>query len=73
MPIYEFICLQCQHRFECLTKIGGEKEVVCPACGSSELSKIYSSFGIGGGSNRLKGSSSRGCSTCSSRSCSTCR
>ncbi|MCX7973407.1 MAG: hypothetical protein N3B16_02780 [Candidatus Aminicenantes bacterium] len=73
MPIYEFICRQCQSRFECLTKIGGEKDVICPFCQSTNIFKIFSSFGIGGSSNRLKATTSSGCSTCSTRSCSTCR
>ena len=72
MPIYEFACRRCDERFECLTRIGGEAEIRCPACGGSELRKLLSAFGIGGGGSRLK-SSGDGCSTCSGKSCSTCR
>ncbi|MGQ9470409.1 MAG: FmdB family zinc ribbon protein [Candidatus Aminicenantales bacterium] len=73
MPIYEFICRQCGQRFECLTRIGNEKEVTCPSCGSAELTKLFSSFGISGGSSRVSSDSGSGCSSCFSRSCSTCR
>jgi len=72
MPIYEFACEKCLGRFETLIRLGAEKSVVCPACGSSRIKKQTSCFGIGGGSSRLKKTSS-GCTTCSTKSCSTCR
>jgi putative FmdB family regulatory protein len=72
MPIYEFCCAVCKKRFEALVRLGGEKDVVCEFCGGRDVHKIFSAFGIGGGSSRLKGSSS-GCASCSSHSCSTCK
>jgi len=72
MPIYEFCCSSCHKRFEALVRLGGEKDVFCPSCGARDVRKLLSAFGIGGGSSRLKGSTS-GCSSCSSHSCSTCR
>ena len=71
MPLYEFACKKCGQRFECLVAVGKEKDVVCAECGSADVQKMISGFGIGGGSSRLKGSSSA-CTTCSSKSCSTC-
>ena len=71
MPLYEFCCQACRKKFEALVRLNGEKDVVCEACGSRDVRKLFSGFGIGGGSSRIKGSSS-GCSTCSSHSCSTC-
>jgi putative FmdB family regulatory protein len=71
MPIYEFVCRKCGRRFECLVSLGKEKEAACPACGAVEAEKRLSAFGIGGGSSRLKASSS-GCASCSGKSCSTC-
>jgi putative FmdB family regulatory protein len=72
MPLYEFCCESCGTRFEALVRLGGEKDVGCLACGGRKVRKLLSAFGIGGGSSRLKASSS-GCSTCSSHSCSTCK
>jgi len=72
MPIYEFMCKKCCHHFEALVRIGGEKGVSCPECQSPDVQKLFSSFGIGGASNRLT-ASSNSCSTCSTKSCSTCR
>ncbi|HPB58430.1 MAG TPA: zinc ribbon domain-containing protein [Candidatus Saccharicenans sp.] len=74
MPLYEYICLQCQHRFEVLVKMN-QTEIVCPRCQSHQVKKLISSFGIGGPGRQSKGgpSGSNSCSNCSSSSCSTCR
>jgi putative FmdB family regulatory protein len=71
MPLYEFSCKKCGQRFESLVTVGKEKDVVCAKCGSADVEKMVSCFGIGGGSSRLKASSSS-CTTCSTGSCSTC-
>jgi putative FmdB family regulatory protein len=72
MPIYEFLCKSCGEHFETLVAIGGEKNVSCNTCGNKNLEKLVSSFGIGGGSSKLKNASS-GCETCSATSCDTCK
>jgi len=71
MPLYEYKCQKCGQRFECLVNPGKDKDVVCDKCGSADVKKLISGFGIGGGSSRIKASSSS-CSSCSSGSCSTC-
>ncbi|MQY61585.1 hypothetical protein GH153_07110 [bacterium] len=72
MPIYEFTCKKCGKHFECLVSIGKEKNVSCASCGSKDIQKVFSSFGIGGGGNRLS-SSSAACTTCSATTCDTCK
>lgn len=72
MPIYEFICKKCGNQFEALVSIGEEKNVSCKSCGNKNVQKLFSSFGIGGGSSRLS-SSSEACTTCSTNSCDTCK
>jgi len=71
MPLYEYSCKACGKRFERLVSPGKDKEVVCDACGSADVKKMISCFGIGGGSSRIKASSSS-CASCSAKSCSTC-
>ena len=71
MPIYEFACDKCGCCFETLVRLGGEKGVCCPECGTAEVRKRVSAFGIGGGASRVKTASSS-CGTCSSHSCGTC-
>jgi putative FmdB family regulatory protein len=71
MPIYEYVCEKCGRHFECLVSMGKDKDIVCPECGAAEPRKMISCFGIGGGSSRIKASSSS-CTSCSTNSCSTC-
>jgi putative FmdB family regulatory protein len=49
MPIYEYRCRQCGERFEKLVRATAEQTVViCPRCGSQEVKKEISLFGLGG-------------------------
>ena len=40
MPIYEFICRDCDHRFELLVR--DQEKPTCPSCGRSRLTKQLS-------------------------------
>lgn len=63
LPIYEFECGACGHRFEELCRVGEDgSSLKCPACGAKELRRRPSVFsarsgaGPGGGSASLGGS-----------------
>ena len=48
MPIYEYCCKQCAHRFEDLVKAAGVREVVvCPECDNRDVMRLPSVFGVG--------------------------
>jgi len=49
MPMFEYQCKDCGHRFEAL--VFGNRTPVCPACKSDAIEKQFSTFGMGGGSN----------------------
>jgi putative FmdB family regulatory protein len=53
MPIYEYKCSACDHRFSLLQKIGeGNEDVVCEKCGVPKPVKQFSTFastGVMGG------------------------
>ncbi|MBE9550256.1 MAG: zinc ribbon domain-containing protein [Proteobacteria bacterium] len=51
MPIYEYQCQHCGHKFDKLQKISDEPLTDCPDCGKPELQKLISAAGF-----RLKGS-----------------
>ncbi len=68
MPIYEFACNGCQEDFELL--VFGKQEMRCPHCGSQDITKKLSLFGMSGGEHPVQSGSS--CSGCSKSSCSTC-
>ncbi|MFA5354511.1 MAG: zinc ribbon domain-containing protein [Thermodesulfovibrionales bacterium] len=67
MPIFEYRCSRCGLDFERL--VFGTKTVNCPACGSDEVRKKPSLFGMSG----VENPSSSGCGSCSSGSCSSCK
>jgi putative FmdB family regulatory protein len=44
MPIYEFQCRACGHGFETLVR--GSEQPSCPTCGSQDIERLLSSFGV---------------------------
>jgi len=45
MPIFEYICKECDRRFEIV--IRGSELPVCPSCSSQDLDQQLSSFAVG--------------------------
>ncbi len=45
MPLYEYQCKQCQHRFEKIQSFSAPEEKVCPECGG-EVEKLISAPAI---------------------------
>ncbi len=45
MPIYEYVCQDCNRRFEAL--VMGSREPECPECHSKKLQQQISSFSVG--------------------------
>jgi len=66
MPIFEYVCGDCQHRFE--TLVTGARQPGCPACQSQTLEKQFSVFAAvsssGGKKAREAQPMSGGCGTC---------
>lgn len=50
MPIYEYQCRECSHRFEKLQKMSDAALTKCPECDQDALTKLVSAAGF-----RLKG------------------
>lgn len=76
MPIYEFICNDCENKFEELV-FGNPTSVKCPKCSGENTKKLMSvcRSKVSGGDFPLGASSSTsggGCSGCSGGSCATC-
>ncbi|MBF0273674.1 MAG: zinc ribbon domain-containing protein [Nitrospinae bacterium] len=42
MPIYEYVCNDCEHKFELLQSIGAEAAEDCPACEGKNVQKLIS-------------------------------
>jgi putative FmdB family regulatory protein len=63
MPIFEYICRGCQHRFE--TLVTAERRPACPTCQGHELDKQFSVFAVSSKSSTPATTSMRGpCGTC---------
>ncbi|MEW6171894.1 MAG: zinc ribbon domain-containing protein [Bacillota bacterium] len=69
MPIYEFRCKVCGHRFERLCPLGETGEnLICPACDTPKPEKLISFFATKG----VEGGKGDSCTTCNTTSsCST--
>ena len=53
MPIYEYECRACGHRFEALVRPPAEAE--CPACHGTDLEKLISMFAVDSSGTRALG------------------
>lgn len=73
MPIYEYICQDCEKKFEVMrTFKDADAPVSCEKCHSLHTSRLLSMFVAQSGGRSVAGSGSS-CSSCSGGSCSTCR
>ena len=46
MPIFEYVCRECYHRFEAI--VLGSKHAACPKCESKRLDQQISRFAVSG-------------------------
>jgi putative FmdB family regulatory protein len=66
MPIFEYVCTKCEHRFEAL--IFGKQKAACPKCQSKDLAPQLSVFAVSargsGFSARESAAPSGACGSC---------
>jgi putative FmdB family regulatory protein len=62
MPIFEYVCGECNHRFELLVQ--GSAEAVCPQCKATKLEKQFSAFGVGATASWASSGSQGSCGSC---------
>jgi putative FmdB family regulatory protein len=61
MPIYEYRCPDCGHRFEMLQRMGeGGEGLACPRCGAGRVEKQFSTFAATGGAREAAASCGAG-------------
>jgi putative FmdB family regulatory protein len=51
MPLYEYRCLTCGHRFELLI-LRPSQQPVCPACTAGSVEQLISSFAVSSDARR---------------------
>ena len=63
MPIYQYVCRACSHRFEQLVR--GQARPACPSCASPDLERLLSVFAVATGGDRAPTASPGGaCGAC---------
>jgi putative FmdB family regulatory protein len=62
MPLYEYICQTCEHRFEVILR--GSASPLCPACHAPSVEKQFSAFAVGGPADRASSAGPGACDTC---------
>ena len=61
MPIYEFVCMECEHHFEELLRLN-EADPDCPDCGSPKARRQLSVFAAHGAAEQPSfGGAAGGC------------
>ncbi|MCP4634653.1 MAG: zinc ribbon domain-containing protein [candidate division Zixibacteria bacterium] len=74
MPIFEYKCIGCGHKFEELVPSSFSGIMNCPSCGSDSSEKLFSAFGFvsKSGGDTTASSVSHGCANCASGNCANC-
>ncbi|MDF0644379.1 MAG: zinc ribbon domain-containing protein [Nitrospira sp.] len=62
MPIFEYVCRDCNHRFELL--IQGSMQAACPHCRSVKAEKQFSAFGVGATESSATSVGGGACGSC---------
>jgi putative FmdB family regulatory protein len=63
MPIFEYICKECDHHFEAL--VYGKEKAACPKCHTTKLAPQLSVFAVSAkGSSSASASPSGACGSC---------
>ena len=72
MPIYEYVCQECEKRFDALRSMSeADKAIACVKCGSDRTSRAISVFFAQSGGKVVAGNNG-GCGSCAGGSCSSC-
>lgn len=77
MPLYEYLCADCQTKFEALRSMSkADDPITCKNCASPHTSRVFSTFaafsrGHNGQTRTVAGGCSD-CAGCGTRNCSSC-
>lgn len=73
MPIYEYICLDCHHKFDILRKMSeADSPLKCENCSGENCSRMISLFFAQSDGRSLSATTSSACGGCSATSCAGC-
>jgi len=60
MPLYEYECASCSHRFDRITSMGDADQQACPRCGTERARRLLSVIAGLGASRGTDGASMTG-------------
>ena len=70
VPIYEFSCLNCRHRFEVFGSYASrDQRQVCPQCEGTNTRAMFSTFAVVGAGDAADTSTAGGCGCGGSCAC----
>jgi putative FmdB family regulatory protein len=73
MPIYEYVCQDCDKDFEVIRSMSqADAPIACQACGGEHVKRKLALFYAQSGGRSVSGTSSGGCGSCSGGSCGSC-
>ncbi|UCH58914.1 MAG: zinc ribbon domain-containing protein [Anaerolineales bacterium] len=73
MPIYEYICLDCRHKFDVLRGMSyADEPLNCEICASDNCSRLISVFFSHSDSRTATATTQSSCGSCSANSCAGC-
>lgn len=65
MPVYTYICKDCNEKFDLLIGVTSEKpELKCRKCNSKNIERLLSAFSVGGPRDKFSSGSSCPTGTC---------
>jgi putative FmdB family regulatory protein len=62
MPIFEYVCQECDHEFEAI--VLGQQKAACPKCESKKLKQQISKFAVSGSDKSAPTAAAGPCGTC---------
>jgi putative FmdB family regulatory protein len=72
MPIYEYICMDCNKKFDALRSMSdADAPILCTNCQSEKTSRTISVFAAHS-EGRVVAGAGNACNTCSTNNCSSC-
>ena len=73
MPIYEYVCQDCEKVFETIRPMSqSDAPIPCALCGGQHTKRKISVFFAESGGKAVSGMSEPACGSCAGGSCSTC-
>ena len=73
MPIYEYICQDCQHEFETIRSMSqADAQLACEKCGGRKTKRKISVFFAESGGKAVSGMAEPSCGGCTSSNCAGC-